>query len=142
MTKRAENLVALLLLALVLGCGKSGPGTVPVRGKVTFAGGLPPTNGTITFTPIKVQEGMPKRPGTAQFDKNGDFQAQSFKPGDGLFPGTYRPNVSCWMGNPDSNDPSSFDRLNYVPKDFQPPDVVVDAKSGATEVTIDIPKKE
>jgi hypothetical protein len=64
----------------------------------------------------------------------------SFKKGDGLIPGTYHPRVACWKAPPDSNDPSSFDRLNYVPKDFQPVPIEVAADAGEVDVVIDVPR--
>ena len=138
----AKTLLIVGLVVIASGCGEKGLGLVPVSGKVTFAGGAPPAEGVITFTPIKVQEGLPSRPGTGAFDKQGDFQVASFKPGDGLLPGTYYPKVTCWMGKPNSSDPSSFERLNYVPKDFEAPPVVVDASKGKVEIAIDVPKKK
>jgi hypothetical protein len=114
---------------------------VPVSGKVTFQGAPPPVAGTISFVPISVQEGLPHRPGTAQFSTDGTFRVTSFKPNDGLLPGKYGARIDCWKGNPaTSSDPNAFEKLNYVPKDFAPPPVVVDAKSGGVEVAIDVPK--
>jgi hypothetical protein len=135
--------VLLFLVFMVIaetGCRDSGIRTVPVSGKVTFVGGPPPKNGTIIFSPTKVDEGLPNRPGRAQFDKDGLFTVTSFQKGDGLLPGTYHPNVSCWKGNPDSNDPSSFERLNYVPKDFRPEPITVSADADEVNVVINIPR--
>jgi hypothetical protein len=142
MRLRAKTLLVGGVLIIASGCGDKGLPLVPVSGKVTFAGSAPPADGVITFTPIKVQEGLPSRPGSGAFDKQGDFQVTSFKQGDGLIPGTYHPNVTCWMGKPNSSDPSSFERLNYVPKDFQAPPIVVDATKDTVEVAIDVPAKK
>jgi hypothetical protein len=133
-------LLALSLFGSIVGCSDNGLGLVPVSGKVTFAGQPPPKGGTITFNPITVQEGLPRRPGTAQFAQDGTFTVTSFKKGDGLVPGTYHPRVACWKAPPDSNDPSSFDRLNYVPKDFQPDPIVVAADADEVDVIIDVPR--
>jgi hypothetical protein len=136
--------VLLLLLTLLIGipgCSDNALGLVPVSGKVTFAGQPPPKGGTITFNPITVQEGLPRRPGTAQFDQDGTFTVTSFKKGDGLVPGTYHPRVACWKAPPDSNDPSSFERLNYVPKDFEPEPILVEAGADSVDVTINVPRK-
>jgi hypothetical protein len=132
--------LALTLLCIVSGCSDNGLGLVPVSGKVTFVGQPPPKGGTITFNPITVQEGLPRRPGTAQFEQDGSFTVTSFKKGDGLVPGTYHPRVACWKAPPDSNDPSSFDRFNYVPKDFQPEPIVVEADADSVDVTINVPR--
>ena len=133
-------LIWIGLPLIVAGCSENGLGLVSVRGKVTFAGGPPPKGGSITFNPVTVEEGMPRRPGTAQFDESGAFAVTSFKKGDGLVPGTYHPRISCWKAPPDSNDPSSFDRLNYVPKNFVPQPIVVERGTGEVEVTIDVPE--
>jgi hypothetical protein len=138
---RLLSSLALLLVAAIAGCNGDDKGLVPVSGKVTFAGGPPPANGTITFNPIEVAEGRPRRPGRAQFDKEGAFTVTSYEEGDGLVPGTYHPRIQCWNGTPSSSDPGSYERLNYVPANFEPKPIVVDAESGAVEVTIDVPRK-
>ncbi|MCC7475817.1 MAG: hypothetical protein IT425_10500 [Pirellulales bacterium] len=134
------SLLLLPLIATCFGCGKSSD-TVPASGSVTFAGGPPPAEGTIIFTPVSVAEGFPKRPGRAHFDTSGHFTVTTYQSNDGLLPGTYRPSIECWMGKPDSNDPSSFDRLNHVPKGFQAQEITVSRDSGSVNVSIDIPKK-
>jgi hypothetical protein len=134
--------ILLCVCFATVGCGKNGLPLVPVRGKITFNGGPPPAVGTVSFTPISVDPGLPNRPGRAAFDKEGNFQVTSFKENDGLIPGKYHPQVSCWMGAPSSNDPSSFDRLNYVPKTFQPEPIVVNASDGPVEIVINVPKKK
>jgi hypothetical protein len=130
-----------VVLTCFLGCTDSGLPIVPVRGKVTFNGGPPPKPGSVTFSPISVAEGLPHRPGTANFDTSGEFEATSFKPGDGLIEGTYQASVDCWLQNPSASDPGSFERFNAVPKGFQPPTVEVKADAGVVEVNIDVPKK-
>ena len=130
------------LAGTTCGCGDNGLALVPVSGKVMFAGNAPPRDGTITFTPLSVPEGLPRRPGSAHFDKEGDFQVTSFKENDGLIPGTYYASITCWMGAPSSSDPSSFERLNYVPKDFQAPPVVVKKTDDEVTVVIDVPQKK
>lgn len=134
--------VSLAWLALVAGCSHDGLPMVPVRGKVTIAGGLPPKPGTITFMPLTVAEGLPHRPGTAIFNTAGNYQVTSFRANDGLVVGTYRAAIQCWKQPPSASDPTSFERFNLVPKDFQPPDVTVAADSGEVVVNFDVPKKE
>ena len=141
---RSRTTIVLMFGGLVgatCGCGDKGLVLVPVSGKVTFAGNTPPRDGTITFTPLKVPEGLPRRPGSAHFNNEGDFQVTSFKENDGLIPGTYYASVTCWMGAPNSSDPSSFERLNCVPKDFQAPPVVVNEADDEVAIVIDVPKK-
>jgi hypothetical protein len=130
------------LCSAVAGCSDNGLPLVPVTGTVTFSGGPPPKAGTVTFTPVAIEPGLPNRPGNAAFDTDGRFQVTSFKKNDGLIPGTYHAIVSCWQGTPSSSDPSSFERLNYVPAAFSPDPVVVSADVGSVEVTIDVPKKK
>jgi hypothetical protein len=129
--------VALLALA---GCGGSDLPLVPVAGKVTFAGGPCPKPGTIDFEPVAAVEGVPRRRGWAKFAEDGEFEATSFDEGDGLLPGTYAIKVSCWNGQPSGDDPSSFEKLNLVPKTFTQ-EVVVERNSDPIEVNIDVPKK-
>jgi hypothetical protein len=135
-------LTAVLFIGVVAGCSKGGVPTIPVHGKITFAGGPPPAAGTVTFAPLTAEEGLPRRGGTGHFDTTGEFSTTSFQPNDGLIPGTYRPIIACWMGNPSSGDPSSFERLNYVPSNFQAQEVKVDSGKGNVEVAIDVPKKK
>jgi hypothetical protein len=142
MKYRAFAIVVVLFSSALIGCGDSGLPLVPVSGTVTFAGGPPPKPGNVMFTPIAVEADLPNRPGNAMFDTDGRFQVTSFKENDGLVPGTYHARVSCWMGTPSSSDPGSFERLNYVPQNFQAPAIVVSADAGSVEVTIDVPKKK
>jgi hypothetical protein len=138
-------LIGTLIVALIalIGCRDSGLPTIPVRGKVTFAGGPPPKPGSIAFSPIRVQEGLPNRPGRGNFGTDGEFEITSFQENDGLIPGTYQPHIECWLQNPNPNVPSTFDTYNAVPKDFQPETVTVDADAGVVELVIDVaPKKK
>jgi len=137
----AANVAILALLLASSGCGEEGLPIIPVSGKVTYAGGPVPTEGTISFSPISVEEGLPRRPGRARFQEDGLFEATSFKEGDGLIPGRYAAMISMWMGQPVSEDPSSFERLNYVPKTYRP-EVVVERTADSVEVNFDVPKKK
>jgi hypothetical protein len=115
--------------------------TVPVSGRITFAGSACPAEGTIVFSPVAVEKGLPRRPGTARFQQDGEFTVTSFREGDGLIPGRYRPIISCWKGEPRNDDPSSFERLNYVPSSYKADEVVVSRTEGAVVVKLDVPKK-
>jgi hypothetical protein len=116
--------------------------TVPVSGKVTFGHGPCPAAGSIAFAPVATSEGVARRPATATFSTDGKFQATSFKSGDGLLPGRYRVMVSCWTGEPTNSDPSSFERFNSVPRNYQPQEIVVEPGAKAMELAIDVPLKK
>lgn len=124
----------------IAGCGGRDLPLVPVAGKITFAGGPCPKAGTIDFEPVAAVEGLPRRRGWAKFAEDGAFEATSFDEGDGLLPGTYAIKVSCWDGQPSGDDPSSFERLNLVPKSFTQ-EVVVERDSDPIEVNVDVPRK-
>ena len=110
-------LVAALVLAAA-GCGSDLPQTVKVAGRVTFDGQSPPAAGSVLFLPTEAAEGFPLRPGSGAFAADGQFQAQTFEPGDGLMPGKYLVSVECWdtppnmQGNPGKS---------FVPKKYQSP---------------------
>jgi hypothetical protein len=128
-------------LIAITGCSGDQPLTVPVSGQITFGGGACPAEGTVVFSPVAVKKGLPRRPGTASFGHDGSFSVTSFREGDGLIPGRYRPIVSCWKGEPRNDDPSSYERLNYVPKNYQAGEVVVAQTGGPVLVHLDVPKK-
>ena len=138
---RFTTVIAIILMAGG-GCGSNQRITVPVSGHITFGGGACPAEGTIVFSPVAVEKGLPRRPGTARFQEDGDFTVTSFREGDGLIPGRYRPIVSCWEGEPSNSDPSSFERLNYVPKDYKADEIVVESSMAAVKVKLDVPKKK
>lgn len=137
-------LQALALFSLFLftaGCGTGGDAAVvPVRGKVTIADAAPVKGGTMTFNVIEPAEGYPRRPGTAKFAADGSFVASSFKEGDGLVPGTYTAVIQYYEQQPSDDDPTSYDRLNLVPKDYRP-EVVVDKTAGSVEANFNVPAK-
>jgi hypothetical protein len=142
---RAKPLLALSFVVIMLGlagCNDSGLPTVSVRGKITFAGGPPPKPGSIAFAPMSVSEGLPHRPGMANFGTDGEFQVTSFRENDGLIPGTYQASVDCWLQNPNPSVPSTFEKYNAVPKDFHPEPITVDPEADVVEVVIDVPKKK
>jgi hypothetical protein len=139
--RRFVATVAPMLTIIVGGCSGKHSMTVPVSGHITFAGGACPAEGTIVFSPVAVEKGLPRRPGMAKFQQDGAFTVTSFREGDGLIPGHYRPIVSCWKGEPRNDDPSSFERLNYVPSNYKAAEVVVAPTGNAVVVTLDVPKK-
>jgi hypothetical protein len=134
--------MACVVLAAVAGCGGNALSLVPVSGKVTFSGGPCPAAGNVGFTPIEVEPGLPRRPGSGQFREDGTFQVTSFKKGDGLVPGRYRVTVMCFSGLPDPTSRDPWGDVSYVPKDFQAPELVVQKRGDAVEVTYDVPLKK
>jgi hypothetical protein len=83
----------LLLLAVALpGCGGS---VSPVEG-VVLLDGKPLANVSVQFVP----QGS-GRDATGQTDKSGEFAMSTFKPGDGVMPGSYKVVISPPAGTPD-----------------------------------------
>jgi hypothetical protein len=107
-------------MAVPGGCGRSEPGLVPVRGKVTLDGGTWPRQGFLTFTPEDGRPGAPNRPGSARFDSDGSFAVTSFEERDGLFPGTYHVSVECWETEPSmASNGMPIEGKSVVPKKYQ-----------------------
>lgn len=126
--------VALLAAA---GCGESDrPLTVPVSGTVTFSGGPPPAEGSLRFAPIEVAEGLPNRPGRADFDSSGKYTARSFATGDGLVPGKYKVVLECWKVVPADGQPG----VSHIPANYEPLELVVDREArGGVTLDLDVP---
>lgn len=135
-------LLAALLLAAA-GCGSNLPQTVKVAGRVTFDGQPPPAAGSVLFLPVEAAEGFPLRPGSGAFSANGEFQALTFEPGDGLMPGKYLISIECWdmpptmQGNPGKS---------HVPKKYQSPQTSglsldITTEMGPQEVNFDVVTK-
>jgi hypothetical protein len=114
--------VGLALLLVLCGCD-SGPKTIPVSGKVTFNGGKPPGPGSIYFN-TDSQAGGSTRPGTAEFDADGNYTTKTFTPGDGLLPGKYVLRVDCWKMPPNMDGKPV---VSFIPDKYQDA-----AKSGLT----------
>jgi hypothetical protein len=94
--RRAMLALAVCGLPCWFGCGSQHPEIVPVRGRVTLAGGAWPKHGMLIFLPQEPAAGMPRRAGQAPFDVDGRFSAQAFSGHDGLLPGTYMVRIECW----------------------------------------------
>jgi len=131
--------IAAVLLA---GCGADHPETVPVRGRVTLGGGDWPTRGRLYFTVVEPAEGFPRRPGRADFDTDGYFEARTWEPGDGLMPGTYKVAVECWEIPPTMETggrgpvPERYRRASS--SDWQ---LVIKPGSAAQVVEFDVPRE-
>jgi hypothetical protein len=126
----------------IVGCDADGLQTIPVSGQVTFNGGPCPAEGTIAFSPVATEGGAPRRPATARFGRDGQFSVTSFEEGDGLLPGRYVPIITCWLGQPSNDDPTSYERLNAVPSDYKPGEIVVDRTNKSLTVQFNVPKKK
>ncbi|MBY0459702.1 MAG: hypothetical protein K2V38_20475 [Gemmataceae bacterium] len=105
---------AVLLLAL--GCGSGEPRCVPVSGKVTFDGGKVPGPGFIYFTTDGTGAAGTSRPGTAEFDADGNYRAKTFVDGDGLLPGKYVLRVDCWKTPPNMDGKPV---VSFIPARYQ-----------------------
>ena len=104
-------LLAATFVTFLVGCGSDRPRTIPVEGRVTLGGESWPAEGTLYFTPTKAGDGHSLKPGTAKFDKSGNFVVGSWKSDDGLVPGTYGVRVECWKVPPTVDGPPE---VSYV----------------------------
>jgi hypothetical protein len=140
---RGWRFFAVMALAAIAGCGRSGPEVVPVAGKITYAGGAWPNKGSLYFTPVESAAGFPMRPGSAEFGLDGGFTVTSFKPGDGLVPGRYHVGIQCWTSPPVMGSETPV--KSAVALKYQSPTtscLEVDVKPGQSKVTVewDVPK--
>jgi hypothetical protein len=113
------SVLALVVVLGLMGCGSSGPQTVPTQGVVTLAGGAWPGPGTIQFTPVGPAPGFPLRPGSGDFKADGAFKVTSFAPGDGLVPGKYEVSVECWKSQPQMGPNGLIPGESAVPPKFR-----------------------
>ena len=112
--RRPSPLLVWSVLCGVLclgGCQKE-TGLIPVRGRITFDGQDMPSKGYLRFVPLKVDDGFQRRPGIAPFETDGYYQAKSFQPGDGLYPGEYAVYPYCWEVEPGIGGPPAKSYLS------------------------------
>jgi hypothetical protein len=125
------------------GCGSKHPPTVPVRGRVTFGGGLWPKPGLLVFLPQGPATDTPRRPGQAPFDVEGRFSANSFSGHEGLLPGTYLVRIECWE-TPPGLTPTPAPKSYLPPAFLNAPDgnwtLRVEPGSAPIELTYDVPR--
>jgi hypothetical protein len=133
--------VASIVCLLLAGCSDQGMSTTKVSGRILFNGGPPPEAGTIAFSlvPGTGVEGLPYRPGSAPFGKDGNFVVNSFGNGDGLLPGTYRVRITCLSGPPSMGP---LEQLSYVPLDWMPDELVITGNEGSVTADYDVPPKK
>jgi hypothetical protein len=140
---RDAGQVLLIAVVALSGCSGNGIRTVPVRGKITYAGGEWPKAGAIYFTPIE-SAGQIMRPGLARFGKDGVFSVRTFVDGDGLIPGRYLIKVECWE-TPPTLTPGAPEAKSYVPLAIQTGTAEgwkldVPREEDLVELTLDVPK--
>lgn len=140
----ATGLAALVAIVAILtaGCNSGSLALVPVSGTVTFDGGPPPDVGTIMFRPDKVADGFPNRAGRGQFSSDGKFVVTSFQKGDGIAPGEYTVEVTCYSGAPNLNSKDPFGDVSYIDKSYEHGKLVVEPGSDAMQVAFDVPLKK
>jgi hypothetical protein len=126
---------SLAAACVVIGCGRL-DGTVPVTGRVAFAGGRPPAECVVMFVPLGGTDG-PLRAGKAVCDVDGSFEATTFRLGDGLVPGRYKALLRCVVsGSTEMEQPGSA-----VPEGFAYPVFDVIPESPGVRLTIDVPAR-
>ena len=130
------TLPILIWPLLAMGCGDD-RGLVPVKGIVTMNGQAMPGPGDLTFVPVETPAGIPRRPAKAEFAVDGKFAAQSFQPGDGLYPGTYKVGVACWKVAPTPDGPPAE---SHIATKFNSPmtsGLEVEVPAGQRSVVVD-----
>lgn len=104
------RLLALILTAILTGCGDEEPGLVDVSGVVTWEG-RPVASGNIIFVPESGAASDPDSKGphvaTSFLDADGSFQMTTFKLHDGVIPGKYRVGI-------DTSPPAPVEDLSGV----------------------------
>lgn len=127
MPRTHARLLLAGLAVIISACSKDGLGLVPVSGHIAFQEGQQPDHGTVYFRPKETAPGLPLRPAFGNFTADGDFQVKSFKPNDGLVPGTYSVMVECFK-----KSGSSWER-----GEFEAEDLVVEPGASDIEVEYD-----
>jgi hypothetical protein len=146
--RHAAPLSAILVLSLsagisaFVGCGGGRHEMVEVSGKVTFDGGPPPAAGTIVFKPKASTPGGPNRSGRARFSTDGNYTVTSFREGDGLAPGEYEVEVSCFSGPPKIGAKDPFGDVSYIAKEYAPETVSIEESEASVSIDFDVPLKK
>ena len=119
----------LAVVAIVLGCGKSGPELAPVRGKVTLDG-QPLTRGHVGTMPSA------GRGARAIIQPDGSFELHTYGDNDGARVGTHKVGIAAYDESGPRGPESEYGKL-LVPKHYTNPET-----SGLTiEVTSDGPNE-
>jgi hypothetical protein len=114
----AATCCLILLLSVSVGCRRTGPEVVPIRGTVTFGGGPWPKPGIVYFVAESPSAGRPQRPAMGEFDNSGTLTVTTFRKGDGLIPGKYRAALECWETPPKMGSPPILGK-SYVPERYR-----------------------
>jgi hypothetical protein len=131
------------VLLLALGCSRSGPEVVPVKGTITYGGGPWPKPGVANFTVETPAPGLPNRPAMGLFDTDGTLTVTTYKKGDGLIPGKYKIGVECWEVRPEMGGPPP---KSYVPERYGSSatsgfTVTIEPGQKVVTLNLDVPKK-
>ena len=126
MNKLARILALLCVATLVVagGCG----GRCKVSGKVTYKDGSPLTYGVVVFANETTQC-------KGEVNEDGTYEMRTFKPGDGVPPGTYKiylsnttkfvesgKTVKTKMGDQEIEMPVMGKNISLVPREYTIPD--------------------
>lgn len=87
---------AIVPLAVV-GCGRGGAGTIPVKGVVTLKG-QPLPDAVVSFYPTQ------GRPANGQTNAQGEFSLSTFQSSDGALPGNYTVGITEPVEMPPEGD--------------------------------------
>ena len=136
--KRFASKLAIIAVgfAAIAGCIDRGPETIPVYGKVSFAGREAPKFCRLFFQSVKSE--TVNRPSSATVQPDGAYEVKSFRRSKGLLPGTYKIQVSYYDLKPGA-DPNV--ETNYVESVHEAGELVVDADADEVEHNIEVPPK-
>ena len=137
--------VAACAMALVTlqfaGCQRSEYPLVQVSGTVTFDGGSCPAPGNVTFQPLEIREGLPKRPASGRFGRDGRYAVNTFSNNEGVLPGRYRVEVTCFAGVPDPSKPDPWGAVNYIAEKYKPAELTIEPDSPTVIHNLDVPRR-
>jgi hypothetical protein len=138
---RALSALSIAGAATLLGCGGGYEGLIPLEGTVTFDGSASPAPGTVQFVAVESAAGHPQRTATGQFGLDGRYQASSFKPGDGIYPGRYHVEVIC-NKHLDYSKKDPFRDASYIADGYKGQELTVEDGSDAITLDLDVPLKK
>ncbi len=129
--------IMLFVVNLLPGCSNS-PQCIPVQGTVTVDGAKVPGPGFIYFTSDPDHTQGLSRPGTAEFDAEGNYKVKTFMPGDGLLPGKYLLRVDCWQSAPNMEGKPV---ISFLPQKYQNASssgLVLNVEPNSVSITFDV----
>lgn len=126
-------LASVAVLCWTSGCGgPSGPDLTPVSGTVTYEG-KPVGPGTVAFVPTDANT----NPASGNIDASGNFKMSVYKPGDGVFPGTYKVSVTV------EKEPAHGDAQgNLYPPTYLSPERYMNPDTSGFTVTVESRKSQ